>query len=60
MDTTIKTTIKNIDNLNLVLKEYFESDVRESLRTLFLTQGIDYEDIEFEFDYEDNIEGDYN
>ena len=60
MNTTIKTTIKNIDNLNLVLKEYFESDVRETLRTLFLTQGVDYEDIEFEFDYEDNVEGDYN
>ena len=60
MNTAIKVTVKNIDNFRQTHATDFEYDVQETLKTLFLTQGVDYEDIEFEFDYENNIEGDYN
>ena len=60
MDATVKVTIKKVINLNSALTDYFEGDIKETLKTLFLKQGIHYKDIEFEFDYEDNEEGDYN
>ena len=55
MDFEIKVTVKKND-LVPTLRDYFEGDVRETLKTLFYEQGIHYKEIDFEFDYKNDKE----
>ena len=51
MHTEIKIKMIDNDNVKFAHKNDFEYDVRASLENLFLIQGVQYEDIDFEFKY---------
>ena len=60
MNATVKVTIKETDGLIYAHKALFETDIQETLEHLFYKQGVEYKDINFEFNYTDSEKEDQN
>ena len=52
MNTEITIKITDIDNSMIAHKDDFEYDVRQTIDELFVVQGIDYENMDFDFKYQ--------
>ena len=53
MNIKIEVEIKNVDNFDFERQEDFRTDFSETVESLFLNQGIEYDhkDLTFEFYY---------
>ena len=62
MNTEIKITLKDIDNFKFIHMDDFESDFKQCVDHLFVIQGIEYKDIDFDFKYQvsrDDLKGEF-
>ena len=58
MQINIKLKVKGVTDFQVENKEHFEYDLRESVRELLVIQGIDFENLEVDFDYKKGANGD--
>ena len=55
MQINVKLKIKGVTDFQVENKEHFEYDLRESVRELLIIQGIDFRDLEVDFDYKEGV-----
>ena len=51
MQINVKLKTKGVTDFQVENKEHFEYDFRESVRELLIIQGVDFRDLEVNFDY---------
>ena len=53
MDIRINAKLKDVSDFQMEKQENFEDDIKDSLQVLFIRQGVQFEDFEIDYNYEE-------